>query len=61
MPEFIDLSVAIENNEHTDHPGGSPKRVSLRQNFIAARTDEFLHYMTDTEPGSSGSPVFDDV
>jgi endonuclease I/V8-like Glu-specific endopeptidase len=42
------------------HPGGSPKRVSLRQNFIAARTDEFLHYMTDTEPGSSGSPVFDD-
>lgn len=42
------------------HPGGSPKRVSLRQNFIAANTDEFLHYMTDTEPGSSGSPVFDD-
>jgi kynurenine formamidase len=22
---FIDLSVHIENNEHTDHPGGSPK------------------------------------
>jgi len=22
---FIDLSVCIENNEHTDHPGGSPK------------------------------------
>jgi V8-like Glu-specific endopeptidase len=42
------------------HPGGSPKRVSLRQNFIAARTNDFLHYMTDTEPGSSGSPVFDD-
>ena len=42
------------------HPGGSPKRVSLRQNFIAASTEDFLHYMTDTEPGSSGSPVFDD-
>ena len=42
------------------HPGGSPKRVSLRQNFIASSTDDFLHYMTDTEPGSSGSPVFDD-
>ena len=25
MPQIIDLSVAIENNEHTDHPGGSPK------------------------------------
>ena len=26
---FIDLSVHIENNEHTDHPGGSP-RVTYR-------------------------------
>ena len=42
------------------HPGGSPKRVSLRQNFVAPSTEDFLHYMTDTEPGSSGSPVFDD-
>ena len=42
------------------HPGGSPKRVSIRQNFVAPSTDDFLHYMTDTEPGSSGSPVFDD-
>jgi kynurenine formamidase len=25
MSRFIDLSVYIENNEHTDHPGGSPK------------------------------------
>ena len=25
MPNFIDLSVAIDNNEHSDHPGGSPK------------------------------------
>ena len=24
MPTFVDLSVAIDNNEHTDHPGGSP-------------------------------------
>jgi len=42
------------------HPGGSPKRVSIRQNFVAPSTEDFLHYMTDTEPGSSGSPVFDD-
>jgi kynurenine formamidase len=26
MPSrFVDLSVSIENNEHTDHPGGNPK------------------------------------
>ncbi|MEC7379943.1 MAG: cyclase family protein, partial [Pseudomonadota bacterium] len=25
MPQFIDLSVAIDNNKHSDHPGGSPK------------------------------------
>ena len=25
MPQFIDLSVAIDNNEHSDHPGGSLK------------------------------------
>ena len=25
MSRFIDLSVAIDNNEHSDHPGGSPK------------------------------------
>jgi len=25
MQKFVDLSVAIENNEHTDHPGGSPQ------------------------------------
>ena len=25
MPQFIDLSVHIDNNEHSDHPGGAPK------------------------------------
>jgi kynurenine formamidase len=25
MTRFIDLSVSIDNNEHSDHPGGSPK------------------------------------
>ena len=25
MPRFVDLSVSIDNNEHSDHPGGSPK------------------------------------
>ncbi len=25
MAQFIDLSVHIDNNEHSDHPGGAPK------------------------------------
>ena len=42
------------------HPGGRPKQVALRDNQIIDLLPEFLHYRTDTEPGSSGSPVFND-
>jgi len=42
------------------HPNGSRKKVALRNNHIIDIFDDFLHYKTDTEPGSSGSPVFND-
>jgi endonuclease G, mitochondrial len=42
------------------HPGGEKKQVALRENRIVDLLDSFLHYETDTEPGSSGSPVFSD-
>ncbi len=42
------------------HPGGRKKQVALRENRVVDVLDEFLHYETDTEPGSSGSPVFND-
>ncbi|WP_083730834.1 serine protease [Protofrankia sp. BMG5.30] len=42
------------------HPGGGKKQVALRENRIVDLLDLFLHYETDTEPGSSGSPVFND-
>lgn len=42
------------------HPKGSPKSVTLRENQVSNRLDHFIHYLTDTEPGSSGSPVFND-
>jgi endonuclease G len=42
------------------HPEGQRKQVALRDNRIVDVLDEFLHYETDTEPGSSGSPVFND-
>lgn len=42
------------------HPGGERKRIAIRENRIVDLFDDFLHYETDTEPGSSGSPVFND-
>lgn len=42
------------------HPRGEMKQVALRDNHIVDIVDRYLHYETDTEPGSSGSPVFND-
>lgn len=42
------------------HPRGEKKQVVLRENTIVDGGQHFLHYTADTEPGSSGSPVFND-
>ena len=42
------------------NPNGAPKRVALRQNRFTALLERFVHYESDTLPGSSGSPVFND-
>jgi endonuclease G len=42
------------------HPQGEKKKIALRENRVVDVLDLFLHYETDTEPGSSGSPVFND-
>lgn len=42
------------------HPKGGPKAVTIRENQVRSISDDFVHYLTDTEPGSSGSPVFND-
>jgi endonuclease G, mitochondrial len=42
------------------HPGGERKQIALRENQIIDVLTDFLHYRTDTAPGSSGSPVFND-
>ncbi|MEW6371153.1 MAG: DNA/RNA non-specific endonuclease [Pseudomonadota bacterium] len=43
------------------HPSGAPKAVAIRSNQVTDVFDEFIHYSTDTEPGSSGSPVLSDA
>ncbi|HYV91152.1 MAG TPA: phospholipase D-like domain-containing protein [Chitinophagales bacterium] len=42
------------------HPNGEPKQIGLRENQLIDVLDNFLHYRTDTAPGSSGSPVFNE-
>ncbi|WP_035642731.1 serine protease [Bradyrhizobium sp. ORS 375] len=41
------------------HPGGGPKQVSCLANVVVYVGGGRLQYLTDTLPGSSGSPVFD--
>jgi endonuclease G len=40
------------------HPDGRFKEAVLRENRLVSRLDTVLHYVADTETGSSGSPVF---
>lgn len=40
------------------HPGGHYKKISMQNNFVAFANAQVLQYLTSTEPGSSGSPVF---
>lgn len=40
------------------HPGGRRKELGLYHNLVTYVDDNIIQYLTDTEPGSSGSPVF---
>lgn len=42
------------------HPDGRLKEIAIRANRFTQRFDNYLQYETDTEPGNSGSPVFND-
>jgi V8-like Glu-specific endopeptidase len=44
------------------HPGGGPLQYAIRNNFFVrvGSGPQFIRYQTDTESGSSGSPVCDD-
>lgn len=43
------------------HPSGGDKQIALRENQLLKIDTHTLWYRTDTSPGSSGSPVFNDV
>lgn len=41
------------------HPGGGQKQLSFFANVVVFAGPSRVQYLTDTLPGSSGSPVFD--
>jgi V8-like Glu-specific endopeptidase len=64
VPERPELTRGARLNI-IQHPQGGPKRLAIRSNFYfdcysTAKEPDRLRYLTDTEPGSSGSPVFGD-
>jgi len=42
------------------HPNGLPKQISIQNNFVKYADATRIQYVTSTQPGSSGSPVFND-
>jgi hypothetical protein len=52
--------VPTEHVSIVQHPNGGLKQIVLTANRVIAAVPPVLHYTTDTMPGSSGSPVFND-
>ncbi len=58
------LPVATQKQEAINiiqHPGGGPKQIALYHNVVVYSDDRVVQYLTDTLPGSSGSPCFNDA
>ena len=60
----VKLSESVEPVVHeaayiVQHPGGDRKRLGFVRNQVSSFDDRVVHYLTDTQQGSSGSPVFD--
>lgn len=65
MRSPIDISapglVALDSRVNIiQHPGAGLKRIAIRDNGIKFLDSTTVQYWTDTEHGSSGSPLFDD-
>jgi hypothetical protein len=52
-PQIGDLAYILQ------HPGGQQKRLGYVRNMISDVDERVVRYLTDTQPGSSGAPVFD--
>lgn len=55
--------IDIKVNEKVNiiqHPAGGPKQIAMNDNEAKYVDETIVQYITDTLPGSSGSPVFND-
>ncbi len=62
---FLDLrhGARVRENHRVNliqHPQGRFQEIAFRDNQVKAVLDDTIQYLTDTDYGSSGSPVFDD-
>jgi V8-like Glu-specific endopeptidase len=61
LPLESEVKTAVDNRVYiVQHPRGLPKKIALAHNLVRYVTPDVVQYWTDTEAGSSGSPVFDD-
>ncbi len=52
------MIVEQERVNIVQHPNGNPQKVVLTQNYVLSNMSaDRVHYLADTMPGSSGSPV----
>lgn len=54
-------STTVKKDERVSiiqHPGGQFKQIGIHNNLVTYADHEQVMYLTDTLPGSSGSPVF---
>ncbi len=55
--------VSVRENQRVNiiqHPQGRFKEIAFRDNQVRLVEDSFIQYLTDTDYGTSGSPVCDD-
>jgi len=62
LPLIADSGKALvgEKLNIIQHAEGGPQQIAIRANMLVDVLAPYLHYQTDTAPGSSGSPVFND-
>jgi V8-like Glu-specific endopeptidase len=65
LPNVPVLSLAAHTGVGVDdrvyivqHPQGLPKKIAMAHNLVRHVDDDVIQYWTDTNAGSSGSPVF---
>ncbi|MFI6999336.1 trypsin-like peptidase domain-containing protein [Nocardia sp. NPDC050175] len=58
----LDAAATVGINDRVNiiqHPSGERKKIGVHHNLVRHVDDDVIQYWTDTESGSSGSPVFD--